>query len=129
MRNYITAQRAHQWGVDVSDEQLCESASAMIDHLTKGAIYRTDPDGYPLGDLRDVFDAAACAQAAWQATNGTSSADALAQGGSFMSLSLPGTGARSTGDVMASRVAPGAYEILSAHNLLFNAPAAGGWRW
>lgn len=127
MRNYITADRAAKWGVDASDEHLGESASAMIDHLTKGAIYPTDPQGYPIGDLRDVFDAAACAQAQWSQDMPKTGGAALAGGTSFMSLTLPGSGSRSAAEVMETRVAPEAFTILSNHNLLFNAPAAGGW--
>ena len=129
MRNYITQARAEKWGVDPSDEHLCESASAMIDHLTKGAIYDTDEQGYPTGDLRDVFDAAACAQAQWSGDLPKTGGDSLAGGTSFMSLTLPGSGARTVGEVMETRVAPEAVTILSAHNLLFNAPSAGGWYW
>ena len=129
MRNYITPERAEKWGIDLSDEHLCESASAMIDHLTKGATYPTDDDGYPLGDLRDVFDAAACAQAQWFKDLPSAGGEALAGGTSFMSLTLPGSGARTVAEVMETRVAPEAYTILSNHNLLFNAPAAGGWYW
>ena len=127
MRNYITAERAKKWGVDPTDKHLCESASAMVDHLTKGAIYDTDEHGYPTGDLRDVFDAAACAQAQWSRDMPTAGVDALAGGTSFMSLTLPGSGSRSVAEVMETRVAPEAFTILSAHNLLFNAPSAGGW--
>lgn len=127
MRNYITPDRAERWGIDPKDEHLCESASAMIDHLTKGAFYDTDEHGYPLGDLRDVFDVAACAQAQWSSDLPKTGGDSLAGGTSFMSLSLPGSGARTVGEVMETRVAPEAVTILSAHNLLFNAPSAGGW--
>ena len=127
MRNYITTERGKKWGIDVSDEHLCESASAMIDHLTKGAIYPVDDEGYPLGDLRDVFDAAACAQAQWSGDLPKTGGAALAGGTSFMSLTLPGSGSRSVAEVMETRVAPEAVTILSSHNLLFNAPAAGGW--
>ena len=129
MRNYITEDRAQRWGIDPNDEHLCESASAMIDHLTKGAIYPTDEDGYPLGDLRDVFDAAACAQAQWSRDLPSTGGEALAGGTSFMSLNLPGAGARTVGEVMETRVAPEAVTILSNHNLLFTAPSAGGWYW
>ena len=129
MRNYITEDRAQRWGIDPSDEHLCESASAMIDHLTKGAIYDTDEHGYPTGDLRDVFDAAACAQAQWSRDLPSTGGEALAGGTSFMSLNLPGAGARTVGEVMETRVAPEAVTILSNHNLLFTAPSAGGWYW
>lgn len=129
MRNYITPERAKLWGVDPEDTHLCESASARIDHLTKSAIYPTDADGYPAGDLRDVFDAAACAQAAWSGDLPKTGGEALTGGTSFMSLTLPGSGSRTVGEVMETRVSPDTFEILSAHNLLFNAPAAGGWGW
>ena len=131
MRNYVSAERGKQWGIDVEkDQHLCESASAKIDHLTKGAIYSTDDDGYPTGELRDVFDAAACAQAAWMRDLPSTGGEALSGGTSFMSLTLPGSGSRSVAEVMETRVAPDAFEILSVHNLLFGAPTAGGWyRW
>jgi hypothetical protein len=44
-----------------------------------------------------------------------------------LNAGLPGSGSRSVGEVMETRVAPEAFTILSAHNLLFNAPSAGGW--
>lgn len=74
-----------------------------------------------------MFDAAACAQAQWASDLPKTGGGSLAGGTSFMSLTLPGSGARTVSEVMEGSVAPEAYTILSNHNLLFNAPAAGGW--
>ncbi|WP_087483541.1 hypothetical protein [Brachybacterium massiliense] len=134
MRDYtkvMDAETREKWGIQDLDDHDLESASATVAHLTRAAIYQTTPDGYPTGDLADVFAAATAAQAVYTAETGDPTGAAAESGsvslGPLSLTSRPGGGQRSAQARMAALYAPKALEILAANSLLNGTVGNSAW--